>query len=118
MAIFYEWGEVVLFHDVWWDILDWDAYVFETFHGRSQVKILDVNCHVFRARGGDDAVDEDFDGGEVGCRCADIPVIDDSVAAHGETNALGLGLVGSEGCDNSKVSGDAVGRFVVVLDEE
>ena len=109
---------MILGHDVGRDELYWDADVFVAVHWCAQVKVFYVDAHVFGAWSGEDAVEEELDSCEVGGGCADFAFVDYSVASHGEADAFGFGFVGSEGGHDAKVSGDAIGWFVGVLDEE
>ena len=81
--------QVVLSHNVRWDILDGDANVLVARHWCVEVEIFDVDRHKRGVWSGEDAIDEDFDScGEVGGRDADVAVVDDLVANHGEADAF------------------------------
>ena len=78
-------------------------------------KVFDVNCHEFCVWCGENAVDENFDGGEVGGWGADVAFVDDSVASHGEWNAFGFGFfvgVGQRRCEGKWRFGRTVCRCV------
>jgi hypothetical protein len=62
---------------------------------------------------GNDAVEEDFGSSHVGGRCADIAWVVDEVAADGEADSVGFGLLRANGGDNSSVGDLAVRRIHV-----
>ena len=110
--------QLVLSHDVRWDIFDGDPNILVARHWCAEVEIFDVDRHKLGVWSGEDAIDEDFDSGEVGSRRADVAFVDNAVASHGETDAFGFGFVWAEGGDDAEVSGNAVGWFVGVFDEK
>ena len=52
--------KVVLVNDFLQDELDWDAHVLKRIHGGAEVKVLDIQAHVFCILGGDGAVPHTF----------------------------------------------------------
>ena len=80
-------------HDVGGNIFGRDADIFVSRHWGAEVEVFYVNCHKFCVGSGENAVDQDFDGGEVGGWGADVAFVDDTVATHGELDAFGFGFV-------------------------
>jgi hypothetical protein len=76
------------------DYGDRDAHVFLFIHWRIQVEILEIACHEAGVRSGDDAVEEKFDGGEVGRLSADIACIFNSIAAKSEADTATVSFLG------------------------
>ena len=72
-----EGSQLVLLHDVRWDIFDRDADVFVLCHWCAEVEVFYVNGHVFCVGCGDDTVDEEFDGSEVGGWSAYVAIVFD-----------------------------------------
>jgi hypothetical protein len=101
-------GKGIFSHDGLWDDGNGDPHVFILIHGSVQVKILEIASHEAGIRSGDDAVEEKFDGGEVGGLGADVAGIINSIATNGETDAARVILFGAEGSNNAQV-----GRFFV-----
>ena len=64
--------EVVFIDDFLWDHLDGQEHVLVSFHGCTQVEILDVNAHEFCMWCGDYAVEGHFGSGEICDFGADI----------------------------------------------
>ena len=110
-------GKCILLHDVVGNILHGDPHVFVLFHGCAEIEVLDVDGHVASAGSGDDTVEMEFDGGEIGGGSRDFAVVDDLVAADGKSDAVHVGFVGFECSDDAKVRRDAIIWFVSVLDE-
>ncbi len=54
----------------------------------SRGRVLNVNGHIFCYWCGNDTVEEDLDGGQIGGWSAQVAVIFDVVASHGEANAF------------------------------
>jgi hypothetical protein len=53
--------ESIFVYDVLWEKFNFHFEVFVTIHGRHDVEVLDVNIHKFPIRGGNDAVEHEFD---------------------------------------------------------
>ena len=106
-----------MFHDVWWDPLDGDPHVLELHHWGAEVKVFNVYVHVFRAGGGDDAVEVEFYSWEIGGGSGDFAYGDEFVAADGESDAIHVGFVGFEGCDDAEIGGNTARWLVGVSDE-
>ena len=110
-------SEVVLFHDVCRNVFHGNPHVLVFLHLSAEVEVLDIYRHVSSARSGEDAVEMEFDGRRIGGWSGNFAVVDDLVAADGESDAVHVDFVGLEGGDNTKVSGNAIVGFVGVLDE-
>jgi hypothetical protein len=76
--------EIVKLHDTRGDVFDGDMHVFIAIHGSVQVEVLDIDHHKVGTGCQDDAVEEAFDGGEVGCGCADVAIVFEAVTTHRE----------------------------------
>ena len=68
-----------------------------------KVEIFDVNGHESCPFGGDDAVEEDLGGKHVGCGCAAITGVCNSIAANSESDAVWIIFLGSLICTDSSV---------------
>ena len=102
MAIVDKQSEVILLHDVGRNVFcRRDAHVFVAIHGRAEVKIFDVGSEHFCVWGGHGAVEEKFDGLQVGGGCADFAFVVNTVAANGEADAVRFNLVQLDGGDNA-----------------
>jgi hypothetical protein len=66
---------------------------------------------------GDDAVEVELDGGEIGGGSGDFADVDDFIAADGESNAIHVGFVGFEGGYDAEIGGNAALWFVGVFYE-
>jgi len=100
-VVVYERVQVVLLHDDCRDVFDGDSHVFVSCHRRVEIEILDIDRHEFCSWCTNDAVEQAFDGGEVGSGCADFAVVYDAITADGEAYAFGFGFVGLEGRNNA-----------------
>jgi hypothetical protein len=82
---------------------DGDAHVFVLRHWGFEVKILEVCCHESCVRRRHDAVEDYFDGAEVGGFGAHVAVVCDAIAADGESDATRVCFLGTEGGNDAKV---------------
>jgi len=97
--------QFVFFHDGVWDDRDGDAHVFVLFHGSVKIEVLQIGSHELGIGGGDHAIEEDFDGSEIGGLGADITIILDAVAADGEAYTARVWFFRAEGSNNTEVGG-------------
>ena len=93
--------KIVLGHDRVGDDVDGDAHVFVLFHGRVEIKILEVDSHEASIGCGDDAIKEYLDGSEIGGFGADIAIILDAITTNGETDSPGVWFFRAEGSNNA-----------------
>jgi len=99
--------QFVVIHDCWGNNSDWDAHVgiVSGLHGCAKVEILEVAHHAPRAGGGDNAVEEEFGGDDVGSLGADIAQVFNAVTTNGPPDAMRHGFFRSMGAYNAEVSG-------------
>ena len=64
--------KIILVDDVVGDIGNFYPHVFISSHWCAEIEILDVDCHVLGTAYGDDAIEDNFGGEEVGCGCAAV----------------------------------------------
>ena len=101
MVAMHKRSEIILTHNGFRDDGDGDTHILIFVHGRFKVKIFQIGGHELGVGRGNDAVEKDFDGGEIGGSGADISVVDDLVSADGETDAAGIGFFGTKGSDDA-----------------
>ena len=77
-------GELVLYHNIRWNVSSGDPHVLETFHRIIKVKIFNIEGCKLGVGRGQDAIKEEFGGGQVGGFCGDRTRKHDTVAAAGE----------------------------------
>ncbi len=82
--------EVVFLQQFVGDVGDLDANIFRLEHRRVQVEVLEVNGAEPSIFPGEDTVEQELDKLERGCVGADIAGIAYSVAADGDTGAVGI----------------------------
>jgi hypothetical protein len=97
-------GKIVLFKNGVGNDGHRDAHVFIGVHGCVKVKVLKIASHEAGVeRGDDDAVDHDFDSGEIGSLGANVASVIDTVATNGETNAARVGFFGAKGGNDAQI---------------
>ena len=101
MVVVHEGSKIILTHNGVRDDGNGDTHVFIFVHGRFKVKIFEIGGHEAGVGRGNDAVEKDFDGGEIGGFGADISGVIDLVTADGEADAAWIGLFGTEGSDDA-----------------
>jgi hypothetical protein len=74
---------------------DGASHVFFMVHGSVQVRVFDVDHHEFCIGSGRNAVEETLGCGDVGGGSTNVSYALDEVAADGELNAFGFGLLWS-----------------------
>lgn len=82
--------KVVLAHDRIRDIFHRDTHVFESSHGVVQIKINNIEGGEFCVGGGDNAVYQDLDGGEIRGRSTDIAGVLYAVSTYGKADSFGF----------------------------
>ena len=103
MIIVDERGKIILLHDGDGDDGDQYPHVFIFIHGSVEVKVFDVAGHEFCIGRGQDTVEHDFNCGEVCHLGADIAIIGDVVATHGESHMAWVAFFWVIGSDNVKI---------------
>ena len=94
-----------------------NTHVFKSRHWIVEVKIGDVSGHKFGLGRGEHTVQQEFDGGEVGCGGADFTREVNLVTAYCESLAFGFGFERAKFCNNAQVGCASVCRDVGVPDE-
>jgi hypothetical protein len=89
MSMVYEGLELVFLHDAGRR----DAHEFVTAHGSVQVKVFDVDRLEVGIGSGQDAVEEALDCGYIGGGSTNDSWVFDEVAANGEVDSFGFGLL-------------------------
>jgi len=87
---------VVFFHDVLWNYVDWDEHVLISFHFCFQVEVFAVEAEESCIGCGDEAVEEDFGSGHVSIWCVLVPRVIDLVAWYCELDAVWISFLGAE----------------------
>jgi hypothetical protein len=80
--------EVVFFNDVFGKQVELHSEVLVPQHWRHEVEIFEVYSHEFCIQCGYDAVEEYFDGDDVGSWGTTVVRIIDKIAAHGDSCAI------------------------------
>jgi hypothetical protein len=82
-----------LLHDAGGDNFDRNSHVFVTVYGSVQVKVFDVDRHEFGIGSGQDAIEETLGCCDVGGGRINVSLVIDEVAASGEADSFGFGLI-------------------------
>ena len=89
-------------HNIWWNLCDGDAHVF-TVKSSVEVEIFVIGSKTLSSWCGDNAVDDDFDCGEVGCFRAGVAIVSKEVAADCEADTFAFGFVWCVGGYNAQI---------------
>jgi len=84
---------------------DAHVHIIGWWHGGTQVKIFEVTHHALGARGGDDAVEEEFGSDDIGCFGANITSIFDTITTNSPMDAIWDQFFGAMCTNNAEVSG-------------
>ena len=117
ISIVYLVVQVVLLHDDVGYVLHRYSHIFEAIHRSIEVEVFDVGGEDARSGVGNDAVEKEFDCGEVGGGGGDFSFVIDAVAANSEANALFFGLVGAVAGDDLEIGGSASAGHFMRMDE-
>ena len=96
---------------------DWDADEFGFKEIGVEVEIAELDGHESAIGGANDAVEEKFGGGEIGCLCCFVARVVDSVATKSPADASRLWFLRAIGSDDADVSGIFVAREIFEVDE-
>lgn len=110
--------KLVIVKDIGGDVFNVNPHVFVVLHWGAEVEVFNVDRHEFGVFGGEDAVEDDFCGGEGGGFGADGARIGDSIAADGESDTTRLGFLGTVSDDEAEVGWDATRRNCTWCNEE
>jgi len=107
MAIVDKGMQLIVVHDVRQEDYHWDAHVsiVGRLHGGSNVEIFAITHPASGTRGGNDAAEKQFGGGEVSGFSADIAGIFNMVAANGPSHTMWDGFFRLVCTDNAEVGG-------------
>ena len=103
MSIVDKGAQIVLVDDDVGNHIDGDTHVLVSFHGRSEIKILQVSCEELGIFGGEYTVYEQFGGSELGGLGADVEGVVNFVATACPANASRIVFFGSECGYNAQV---------------
>jgi len=117
VAIMDKGEQIVLCHDGGRNVTNGNTHVVKSRHWIIKVKIGDVGGQKFGLGRGEHTVQQEFDGGEVGCGGADFTREFNLVTAYRESQAFGFGFEWAEFSNNAQVGYSSVGGDVGVPDE-
>ena len=100
--------KIILKYDFFRNDTDGHSHIFEIFEGCAVIEILDVDGAEAGMVGGDDAVQQHFDGGERSAGGGGVSGVVQAIAADGEADAVDLGFEGADGGDEAAI-GDFFG---------
>ena len=110
--------QVVEVNDGLGEVSEMAPHVLKVLEWCTKVEVFNVNASTLGARGGQDAVEEYFGGGKVGGFGTDVANEIDAVAAHSDTDTMGLLLLRAIGGDNAGIGWFLMFRHAVFGDEE
>ena len=94
-----------------------DAHVFRVWHGCAEVEIFEITGDELGAWGGENAVDQDLDSGEIRSFRASVAGVVDEITTHGPTDAARVFFFRAISAYYTKVCGFLVGRLPGTWDE-
>ena len=111
--------EIVFLYNFVREIIKSESEVFISDEGGVQIEVFYVQRHVSGSRGGDNAVEEEFGGNEIGTGGAYVVWIIDPVATDRESGPVFLRFVFFEVTDDLSVSDitSAISRDFIFVDE-
>ena len=93
MAVYNEVGEFVFVHNILWNLCDGDAHVFAVVKSSVEIEIFEIGSKTLGSWVGNNAVEDDFECGEVGCFRGGIAIVSEEVAADCKADAFAFGFV-------------------------
>ena len=100
-------GEVIGGDNAFGEKADRDPHVFFTGHCGIEIKILCIGTHPSGIGRRDGAVDQEFEGGELGARCGSDTGVIDEIAADGPSHSVRVSSLAAISDDGPKVDGGA-----------
>ena len=98
-------AQLVLFNHCVGKHPDGNAHVLIAFHGRAEVKILEIFGQKLCIWSGIDAVDQEFGGGQIGSFGADFEGAVSFVATNCPVHSMGFCFLGAERRHHTEVCG-------------
>ena len=86
-------GDIVLIENIFGGVAEFEAHVFVAGYMGVEVEILGVNSHEPGSRVEDDTVEEELHYEDIGGGCSTVVSVVYSVAADGDTCAVGITLL-------------------------
>ena len=103
MSVYNEAGDFVLVHNILWNLCDGNAHVFAVVKSSVEIEIFEIGSKTLSSWCGNNAVEDNFDCGEVGCFRAGVAIVSKEVAADGEADAFAFGFVWCVSGDNAQI---------------
>ena len=89
-------SEIVLVNDSLWENVNGHLHVFKAIQWSSKVEVFDVEAQIFCIVCADDAVPQEFSGGEIHCSCCEFSRVVDEVSTGSEADMIGVRFLGAK----------------------
>ena len=103
VAIVEQWAQVIVFNDGVGEHPNGDTHILISFHWRAEIEIFEIRSQELCIWCGDDAVDQEFGGCQVGSFCADFEWVVHFVAADCPTYAIWIRFLRAQCGDDAEV---------------
>ncbi len=108
VSIVYLVGEAILFNDPWGEKGERYVHVFVPVKGGRKVEVLYIEAHIFGAGCAEYTVPVELQGGDVSRPCCELAGVIDEITTGGDSDAVGICLLGVVVDDHSGICDDAV----------